>query len=308
MRIINFGSLNLDYTYSVDHIVEPGETLDTGERKIFCGGKGLNQSIALARAGLEVHHAGMIGEDGEMLVDLCRKENIHTHYIWKVPGPSGHTIIQVDAHGQNSILLYGGANRKFTKNYIDEVLADFNEEDIVLLQNEINLPDYVIEAAARKKMRIILNPSPYNDQLKSCDLGKVNLFLINEIEGMQMTGEEDLSAVLDALTARYQKAGIVMTLGGDGCVYQDASRRFYQDSFRVPVKDTTGAGDTFTGYFIAGLVSGMDVRECLMVASRAAAIAVTRPGASSSIPTKQEVRDIDLEFERPKEKETKSES
>ena len=160
MRIINFGSLNLDYTYTVDHIVEPGETLDTVERKIFCGGKGLNQSIALARAGLEVHHAGMIGEDGEMLVDLCRKENIHTHYIWKVPGPSGHTIIQVDESGQNCILLYGGANRKFTKNYIDEVLADFSEEDIVLVQNEINLVDYVIEAASRKKMRIILNPSP----------------------------------------------------------------------------------------------------------------------------------------------------
>lgn len=162
------------------------------ERKIFCGGKGLNQSIALARAGLEVHHAGMIGEDGEMLVDLCRKENIHTHYIWKVPGPSGHTIIQVDESGQNCILLYGGANRKFTKNYIDEVLADFSEEDIVLVQNEINLVDYVIEAASRKKMRIILNPSPYNEQLKSCDLGKVNLFLVNEIEGAQMTGKEEL--------------------------------------------------------------------------------------------------------------------
>ena len=149
MRIINFGSLNLDYTYSVDHIVEPGETQDTKERKIFCGGKGLNQSIALARAGMDVHHAGMIGEDGEMLVNLCRQENIHTHYIWKVAGPSGHTIIQVDETGQNSILLYGGANRKFSKNYIDEVLADFGEDDIVLLQNEINLVDYVIEAAGR---------------------------------------------------------------------------------------------------------------------------------------------------------------
>ena len=151
MRIINFGSLNLDYTYSVDHIVEPGETLDTKERKIFCGGKGLNQSIALARAGMDVHHAGMIGEDGEMLVNLCRQENIHTHYIWKVAGPSGHTIIQVDETGQNSILLYGGANRKFSKNYIDEVLADFGEDDIVLLQNEINLVDYVIEAAHRQR-------------------------------------------------------------------------------------------------------------------------------------------------------------
>ena len=189
MRIINFGSLNLDYTYSVDHIVEPGETQDTKERKIFCGGKGLNQSIALARAGMDVHHAGMIGEDGEMLVNLCRQENIHTHYIWKVAGPSGHTIIQVDETGQNSILLYGGANRKFSKNYIDEVLADFGEDDIVLLQNEINLVDYVIEAAAKRKMRIVLNPSPYNTQIDSCDLSKVNLFLVNEIEGAQMTGK-----------------------------------------------------------------------------------------------------------------------
>ena len=264
MRIINFGSLNLDYTYSVDHIVEPGETQDTKERKIFCGGKGLNQSIALARAGMDVHHAGMIGEDGEMLVNLCRQENIHTHYIWKVAGPSGHTIIQVDETGQNSILLYGGANRKFSKNYIDEVLADFGEDDIVLLQNEINLVDYVIEAAAKRKMRIVLNPSPYNTQIDSCDLSKVNLFLVNEIEGAQMTGKEDLSDILDEMITRYPKAGIVMTLGGDGCVYQDAQRRFYQDSLHVPVKNTTGAGDTFTGYFLASLVSGMDVRECLM--------------------------------------------
>lgn len=306
MRIINFGSLNLDYTYSVDHIVEPGETQDTKGREIFCGGKGLNQSIALARAGLNVHHAGMIGEDGEKLVELCRQENIHTHYIWKVSGPTGHTIIQVDENGQNSILLYGGANRKFTKNYIDEVLADFGEEDIVLLQNEINLVDYVIEAAGRKKMRIILNPSPYNEQLKSCDLSKVNLFLVNEIEGAQMTGEEELPDILDAMIRQFPKAGVVMTLGGEGCVYQDASRRFYQDSFHVPVTDTTGAGDTFTGYFIAGLVSGMDVRECLVVASRAAAIAVTRPGAAASIPTRQEVKEIDLEFERPEENKIES--
>lgn len=303
MRIINFGSLNLDYTYSVDHIVEPGETQDTKERQIFCGGKGLNQSIALARAGMDVHHAGMIGEDGAMLVELCRQENIHTHYIWKVSGPSGHTIIQVDENGQNSILLYGGANRKFTKNYIDEVLADFGEEDIVLLQNEINLVDYVIEAASRKRMRIILNPSPFNDQLKACDLSKVNLFLINEVEGVQMTGKEELTEILDEMIRRFPKAGIVMTLGGEGCVYQDAARRFYQDSFHVPVKDTTGAGDTFTGYFIAGLVEGLDVRECLVVASRAAAIAVTRPGAAASIPDRHEVKEIDLEFERPEDKE-----
>lgn len=181
------------------------------------------------------------------------------------------------------------------------MLADFGEDDIVLLQNEINLVDYVIEAAAKRKMRIVLNPSPYNTQIDSCDLSKVNLFLVNEIEGAQMTGKEDLSDILDEMITRYPKAGIVMTLGGDGCVYQDAQRRFYQDSLHVPVKNTTGAGDTFTGYFLASLVSGMDVRECLMVATRAAAIAVTREGAADSIPTRQEVREIDLDFERPQE-------
>lgn len=121
-----------------------------------------------------------------------------------------------------------------------------------------------------------------------------------------MTGEEELPDILDAMIRQFPKAGVVMTLGGEGCVYQDASRRFYQDSFHVPVTDTTGAGDTFTGYFIAGLVSGMDVRECLVVASRAAAIAVTRPGAAASIPTRQEVKEIDLEFERPEENKIES--
>lgn len=155
-------------------------------------------------------------------------------------------------------------------------------------------------------MRIIMNPSPFNEQLKACDLSKVNLFLINEVEGAQMTGKEELPEILDEMIRRFPKAGIVMTLGGDGCVYQDSSRRFYQDSFRVPVKDTTGAGDTFTGYFIAGLVEGLDVRECLVVASRAAAIAVTRSGAAASIPDRHEVKEIDLEFERPQGNEIES--
>lgn len=294
MKVINFGSLNLDYVYHVAHIVAPGETQDTLERTIFCGGKGLNQSIALAKAGVEVYHAGMVGDGGEALIAMCKKAKVGSHYIWKLPGPCGHTIIQVDEHGQNSILLYGGANKKFTKNYVDEVLADFSENDVVLLQNEINLVDYIIETASKKGMKIILNPSPYNDSLKSCDLSKVSLFLLNEVEGEQMTGKSDIQEMLDELKKLFPNAEVVLTLGEDGCIFQDATRLFHQESFSVPVVDTTAAGDTFTGYFIASVISGLDVREGLIIASKAAAIAVMREGAAPSIPEKDEVLDMEL--------------
>ncbi len=297
MKVLNFGSLNLDYVYGVKHIVKPGETQDTLDRNIFCGGKGLNQSIALARAGVEVHHAGMVGEGGEILVDMCEKSGVHTHYIWKIPGPSGHTIIQVDEKGQNCILLYGGANRKFTKNYIDEVLADFGSEDLVLLQNEINMTDYIIEAAHEKGMKVILNPSPYNQEMEKCDLSKVSLFLLNEIEGAQITGKENVDDILKRLREMFPNVEVVLTLGKDGCIYQDATRQFYQEIFRVPTIDTTAAGDTFTGYFIAAMMTGIDVREGLIIASKASAIAVTREGAAPSIPTKQEVTETELDLD-----------
>lgn len=294
MKVINFGSLNLDYVYHVAHIVAPGETQDTADRTIFCGGKGLNQSIALAKAGVEVYHAGMVGEGGEALISMCEKEKVGIHYIWKIPGPCGHKIIQVDENGQNSILLYGGANQKFTKNYVDEVLADFSENDVVLVQNEINLVDYIIEAASKKRMKIIFNLSPYNQNLEKCDLTKVSLFLLNEVEAEQMTGRSDVEGMLLELKYRFPAAEVVLTLGEEGCIYQDASRTFHQESFHVPVKDTTAAGDTFTGYFIAAKVFGLDVREGLIIASKAAAIAVMREGAASSIPEKAEVLDMEL--------------
>lgn len=289
MKVLDFGSLNYDHTYNVDHIVTAGETENTSSRQTFFGGKGMNQAAALAKAGVPVYMAGCVGEDGEDIIGECKRLGINTDYIRKVQGPTGHAIIQVDRNGQNSILLYGGANQKQTKEYINEVLSDFEEGDILLLQNEVNLLDYIIDMAYQKGMRIILNPSPYNESLGKCDYNKVSIFMINEVEGNQITGEEDTEKMLGKLKELYPKSGVVLTLGSRGSVYQDKNRQVNQNIYKVPVVDTTAAGDTFTGYFVSSIIDGMPVKEGLDLAARASAMAVSRPGAVTSIPERKEV-------------------
>ena len=289
MKVLNFGSLNLDHVYQVDHMVSPGETLASAELNVFCGGKGLNQSIALAKAGAAVYHAGCIGEDGEVLRKTLTEEGVQTDYLKTLPGKTGHAIIQVDKTGQNCILLYGGANRAMTESYIDSVLQHFEKGDILLLQNEINLLDYIIDRAYERGMTIVLNPSPYDENLAACDLNKISIFLINEVEGFQITGESEPDAILAALSVRYPSAKVVLTLGSAGSVYQDAELQHRQEIYKVSAVDTTAAGDTFTGYFIASMLEGADIKECMNLAAKASAIAVTRPGAAPSIPRREEV-------------------
>ncbi len=289
MKVLNFGSLNVDYVYAVDHIVEGGETLLTAGMETFCGGKGLNQSIALSKAGAQVFHAGIIGTDGAMLKDECDRYGVDTRFIKTLEVKGGHTIIQVDKHGQNCILLYGGTNQMFTKEYIDEVLEHFGKEDILILQNEVNLLDYMIEQAGNKGMRIVLNPSPFNEKLSTCDLTKIWCFMINEIEGYQFSGEKEADKILDVLTKKYPKAKIVLTLGEDGAWFAEREKRCYQAIFPVKAVDTTAAGDTFTGYFVESCLEGKDEEYALRLASKASSIAVTRAGAAVSIPMRQEV-------------------
>ncbi|MCR5303027.1 MAG: ribokinase [Lachnospiraceae bacterium] len=289
MRVLNFGSLNIDYVYPVDHIILPGETEPAGEVTENCGGKGLNQSIALAKAGVEVCHAGLVGEEGDVLIDKCREHGVKTDLIRKIPGRSGHTIIQVDRDGQNSILLFGGANRKITKEYVDHVLSSFEKDDLLILQNEINLMDYIVDEAYGKGMKVIMNPSPFDDSLKQVDMSKVTLFFLNEIEGSQMTGEKEPDLILKTLHRLYPGAKVVLTLGGDGAVYSDGEVRYRQGIFKVKAVDTTAAGDTFTGYFVASMVEGMSIPKGLELAARASSITVTRPGATDSIPFRREV-------------------
>ncbi|PWJ48740.1 ribokinase [Faecalicatena contorta] len=293
MKVLNFGSLNLDYVYSVDHMVAPGETLASFGMDIFCGGKGLNQSIALARAGVSVYHAGMVGEEGGELLKACEEGGVKTDYIRTIPGKSGHTIIQVDKEGQNCILLYGGANRRITEEYVDEVLAHFEKGDILLLQNEVNLLDYIIDQAYERGMMIILNPSPYDSALNACDFSKISMFLLNEIEGEQVTGEADTEMMLEKLKTIYPNARVVLTLGGNGAVYQYKDEQYKQRIYRVKVVDTTAAGDTFTGYFISSVIQGLPVQEGLSLAAKASAIAVSRQGATASIPLRKEVLDVE---------------
>lgn len=306
MKILNFGSLNIDYVYRVAHILQPGETLKAGEMEVFPGGKGLNQSIAAARAGAEVYHAGMVGaEDGGFLLDVCRENQVNTDYIRRAEGKSGHTIIQVDDNAQNSILLYGGGNRKITEDFIGEVLAGFGKGDILVLQNEINLLDVVIDRAYEKGMKIVLNPSPFDEGLDGCDLSKVSVFLVNEIEAGLLAGGngedregsgkgcengEDGANLVDKILKKYPGAQAVVTMGAQGAFYGQGSFRHFQRSFPVKAVDTTAAGDTFTGYFVYGMMKGEAIEVIMERAAMAAAVAVSRKGAVPSIPKREEIK------------------
>ncbi len=289
MKVLNFGSLNLDYTYKVPHIVREGETIAAKEVSYNLGGKGFNQSVALARAGVPVYHAGLVGEEGLDFYDACETYGIKTNYMKTVTGRCGHTIIQVDEAGQNSIVLFGGANYKNSKEYVDEVLSNFEAQDVILLQNEINELPYIIDQAFAKGMSIILNPSPYNEKLDECDMGKVAVFILNETEGQQMTGMTTPATIVSAFDANFPNAKLMLTLGKGGCIFHHGDEELYQAAFDVQAVDTTAAGDTFTGFFIAGLLKKQPMRDILVTASKAAALAVTKPGAAASIPFMSEV-------------------
>ena len=266
-------------------MVCPKETLACDGMEQFLGGKGFNQSVALARAGAPVFHAGLIGEDGGVFLDACREYGIDAGHIRRIPGRSGHTIIQVDPAGENCILLYGGANRALDEAYIEQVLADFSAGDILLLQNEVNCLDVLIRAAHRRGMRILLNPSPCNEALDACDLRLVDCLLVNEVEGEQLSGESDPARIPDAILRRYPGMSVLLTLGSRGAVFARQGQRVYQPAIRAgDTVDTTAAGDTFTGYFAAGLLEGLPVEQNLRRSAAAAGIAVTRKGASPSIP------------------------
>lgn len=292
MRVLNFGSLNIDYVYTVDHIVRPGETLGSDSRGVYYGGKGLNQSIAIAKAGVPVFHAGKVGSGSEGLLAECERYGVDTAYIQRSEEQTGHTFIQVDKNGQNSIVLYSGSNRNIGREHIDHVLSRFSAGDLIVLQNEINDLEYIIRQAAARGLEIVLNPSPCEREMLSYDLSKVRWLILNEVEGEQLTGQWDSDAILRALAERYPNTNVVLTLGEKGAFCQYGEERIFQPCRKVTPVDTTAAGDTFLGYFVAGLVRGDSLAHVMEQAATAAAVAITRQGAAPSIPKWDEVADF----------------
>ncbi len=291
MKNLNFGSLNKDMVYSVSSIVRPGETVAAAKLEYFNGGKGLNQSIALARAGAEVYHAGRIGTDGTSLTDLLKENGVNTDYVSVSRSPSGHAVIQVTKEGQNSILVYGGANKEISTKQIMNVLTNFDEGDRLFLQNEINGVPALINSAARKKMEIIFNPSPIGQDIPSYPLDKISWFVVNETEAEAITGVEGSENVLAAFAKKYPNANVLLTLGENGAYCKIKNETYFRDIFHTPVVDSTAAGDTFLGYFFA-LLDTKGVKESLRYAAAASALAVSRKGAAMSIPTAGEVEEL----------------
>ncbi|MBQ4321745.1 MAG: ribokinase [Oscillospiraceae bacterium] len=291
MKILNFGSLNIDIVYAVEHIVKPGETISAPTRALHAGGKGLNQSVAAARAGAQVIHAGNIGADGAFLAELLRDAGADVSHLRTLDVPSGHAVIQVDKNGQNSILVCGGANRMYDREYIDAMLSLAEPGDFVLTQNETNEVPYLLRSAHAKGLRVALNPSPMTEDIPAWPLECVSLFLVNETEGEAITGKNTQEDILAAMEERFPNAETILTLGKKGAVRSLKGQRIFQKSYPVKAVDTTAAGDTFTGFYLAGLIRGETPETALNKASMASAIAVSRPGAAPSIPLRKEVED-----------------
>ena len=293
MRILNWGSMNLDYVYKVDHFVLPGETISASSQSINPGGKGLNQSIALSRAGAKVYHAGAVGKNGGQLKQLLDENGVDTGFIRELDVIQGNAIIQVTAAGENNIIIYGGSNRCMTREHIDQVLASFDKGDYLLIQNEVNEVGYIIEKAFAQGMTVVLNPSPYNDSLKDIDYSKVSWLLVNEVEAFQISGEKDPEKAWEFLHSKYPELSCVITLGSEGCTaYQtnpDGYEKQRQPAIKVEARDTTAAGDTFTGYFISSVMKGQSLKDSIFRATVASSISVTREGAAKSIPNVDEV-------------------
>lgn len=289
MRIYNLGSLNIDYVYDVDHFVSAGETLSSDKMQIFPGGKGLNQSVALARAGAEVIHGAVIGEDGGFLTEILSSAGVDTSRIETIPLRCGHAVIQVDKSGQNCILLYPGTNRCIDRRYIENFLFDAERDDILVVQNEISGLDIAFETAHRKNMRIAFNPSPFHSDIKKLPLSLVRWLFCNETEGEALFGSRDIREITERFITQIPDGDLILTLGKDGSVFKNRKKFIAQPIFETKTVDTTAAGDTFLGYFLASVTKGESVERSLAVASKAASVAVSVKGAASSIPFLRDV-------------------
>ena len=291
MKVLNFGSLNYDYVYEMEHFVLPKETVSSiGYGRNF-GGKGLNQSIALAKAGLDIYHAGRVGGDGQDFIDYLNKYGVKTDYLLKDENEAtGHAIIQV-CKGQNCIILHGGANQKVDEKQVDDVLSHFEKDDVLLLQNEISSIGYIMKKAHEKGMKIVINTAPMDDKIFTYPLDLVDIFVVNEVEaaGLVKTESKDEETIIKLLKEKFPDKEIVMTVGEKGAYYI-GNEIIHEPALKVEAIDTTAAGDTFTGFFLGSYLQDYDVRKALKLATKASSITVQGKGAAQSIPSIEDLK------------------
>ncbi len=291
MKIINFGSLNIDHVYQVDHTVRPEETVRAKKTSFFPGGKGLNQSIAIARSGADVYHAGCVGmNDGMYLLNILDKNGVNTSLVRKKEIPTGSAIIQVTPEGTKSIIVCGGANQTITPDQIEYTVAQIRKGDILLLQNEINSIDVIIEKALAMGARVALDPAPFTKDLKNLPLDKLSYIFFNRFEAAQFTGESpmDVEALIPAIRRTFPNANALLTMGTKGAMLITKDDAIYQPIYDVPVRDRTAAGDAFIGFYLGTTINGASPKDALMMAAKAASLCVSRAGAASSIPMIEE--------------------
>ena len=292
MKILTIGSINIDHVYEVAHFVRPGETLSGSSYRVFAGGKGFNQSVALARAGAVAYHAGRIGAHAEWLLERLQGEGVDTTFVIGGEEPTGHAIIQIAPSGENAIVLYGGANRCVTETDIDSALSAFSAGDYLLLQNETSGVPYAMRQAHAKGLKIAFNPAPMASDVQAYPLELVDLFILNETEAEALTGSGEPQDACRIMRATFPNAATLLTLGAKGAMYSDAQTTHVEPAHRVDAVDTTAAGDTFIGYCLAELMQSGNPHAALTRGCCAAALCVMQPGAADSIPTQDSVNDL----------------
>lgn len=290
MAVYNLGSINADLFYQVPHLLAPGETLASTEHSRGLGGKGANMSVAIARAAARAVHIGAVGSDGRWAVERLLEYGVDTRNIVELDVPTGHAVIMVDDHGENAILLYPGANRALTETHIASALAVATEADTFVFQNETSAQIEGATLASSKGMRVVYAAAPFDAHSVEAVLPMLDILVMNAIEAQQLT--DALGVALTDLPVR----DVIVTLGGDGCRWVNTDDGTDKTFPAIPVTpvDTTGAGDTFTGFLVAGLDRGLPMEQAILLGQQAGAIMVTRHGTADVIPDLKDIEDARL--------------
>lgn len=284
MTIYNLGSINTDIVYSVPHIPAPGETLASTGRATFMGGKGANMSVAIARAGSRASHIGALGLDGDWALQRLMEYGVDTRHIVQIETESAQAIIMVDPHGENAIVLQPGANGEIPQTALQTALSEAETGDWFVTQNETNLQRTGAALAKKMGLKVAYAAAPFSAERVQAVLEYLDFLILNEVEAQQLT--EATGKAPDALGVR----DVIVTLGADGADWFGPDGKQHFDAIPVTPIDTTGAGDTFTGYLLAGLDQGMPMAQAINLATKAGALMVTRKGTADVIPDLSEVR------------------